>query len=74
MATLIKVGLQHFSTTRGVSLALVAVFLVRSIAETPFNNLALDMMFFAHFILFVLLLSMTANAQSKKQLIGIGTI
>ncbi len=66
MITLLKVGLQYFSATRGVSLALVVIFLTRSISETPFRNLALDMMFFAHFILFVLLLSMSATAHNKN--------
>jgi|CXWL01.1.fsa_nt_gi O-antigen ligase len=66
MVTLVKFGVQYFSVTRGVSLALVAVFLARSVSETPFRNLALDMMFFAHFILFVLLLSLSANASTKS--------
>lgn len=66
LGTLIKIGVQYFSVTRGVSLALVAVFLVRSISEAPFTNLVMDITFFAHFILFVLLMSLTANANSKK--------
>ncbi len=64
--TLVKLGVQYFSTTRGVSLALVVVFLTRSISETPFRNGVLDITFYAHFILFVLLMSMVANANSKK--------
>lgn len=64
--TLVKYGVQYFSLTRGVSLALVVVFLARSMSETPFRNQALDMMFFAHFILFVMLLSMVASANNSK--------
>ncbi|MDP1863755.1 MAG: O-antigen ligase family protein [Thiobacillus sp.] len=63
---LVKYGIKYFSTTRGASLALVVVLLTRSISETPFRNQALDLMFFVHFGVFVLLLSLEANANKTK--------
>jgi|CXWL01.1.fsa_nt_gi O-antigen ligase len=70
VSTLVKLGVQYFSTTRGVSLALVVVFLTRSISEAPFENLALGITFYAHFILFVLLLCLSANKKNIRMAEG----
>lgn len=61
MITLIKYGMRYFSVTRGMSLALVLVFFTQSMSETPFRNLEINIMFFIHFILFVLFLSLSAR-------------
>ncbi len=71
--TLVKLGFQYFSMTRGVSLALVVIFLARSISETPFRNLEMSVMFFVHFILFVLLLSMTATKRQQQEALNLKT-
>lgn len=65
VSTLLYFGVRFFSVTRGVSLSLVAVLITRSVSETPFRNQALDLMFFIHFAVFVLLLSFMAH--EKKQ-------
>lgn len=65
VVTLIVYGLKFFTLTRGASLALVIVLIARSISETPFRNQALDLMFFVHFAIFVLFLSLTANAEKQ---------
>ena len=66
VSTLLYFGARFFSITRGVSLALVIVLIARSVSETPFRNLAIDLMFFIHFAVFVLFLSLMAH--EKKQL------
>lgn len=61
VGTLLSFGIRFFSTTRGASLSLVVVLIARSISETPFRNQALDLMFFIHFAVFVLFLSLAAS-------------
>jgi len=65
---LLRFGVRYFFETRGMSLALVLIFLVRAISETPFRNQTLDLMFFVHFALFVILLSLAVN-EKKRQLL-----
>lgn len=62
VGTLITFGIRFFTVTQGVSLALVVVLIARSVSETPFRNVALDLMFFVHFAVFVIFLSLLANA------------
>ncbi|KVW94659.1 O-antigen ligase family protein [Thiobacillus denitrificans] len=66
VGTLITLGVRFFTVTRGVSLALVVVLIVRSVSETPFRNQALDLMFFIHLAVFVLFLSLAANAAKPE--------
>lgn len=59
---LISFGVRFFTVTRGVSLALVVALIARSVSETPFRNETIDVMFFVHFVVFVLFLSLAATA------------
>lgn len=68
VSTLLYFGVRFFSVTRGVSLSLVAVLITRSVSETPFRNQALDLMFFIHFAVFVLLLSFMAHEKKQHEL------
>nr|ART39036.1 H385 [uncultured bacterium] len=67
VSTLLYFGVRFISVTRGVSLALVTVLLVRSVSETPFRNVALDMMFFVHFAVFVLFLSLMVHENNQLE-------
>lgn len=69
VGTLLSFGMRFFKVTRGGSLSLVIVLIARSISEAPFRNQALDLMFFIHFVIFVLFLSLAANA-GKQQVSG----
>lgn len=54
--TLILTSLRHLRVTRGLSLALVAVLVVRSFAETPLSSLSIvDTTFFMHLLVFAYL-------------------
>lgn len=68
VSTLLYFGVRFFSITGGVSLSLVAVLIARSISETPFRNQALDLMFFIHFAVFVLFLSLMAHEKKQHKL------
>lgn len=61
VGTLLHFGIRFFSVTRGASLSLVIVLIARSVSETPFRNQALDLMFFIHFAVFVLFMSLAAS-------------
>ncbi len=65
VSTLLYFGVRFISVTRGVSLALFAILIARSVSETPFRNLALDMMFFVHFAVFVLFLSLMVHERNQ---------
>lgn len=69
VGTLLNFGVRFFTVTRGASLSLVIVLIARSVSEAPFKNQALDLMFFIHFVIFVLFLSLAKNA-GKRQLSG----
>lgn len=65
--TLITFGFRYFSTTRGTSLALVSILIIRSVSETPFRNISIDLLFFIHFAVFVLFVSLEANSKNKNR-------
>lgn len=69
VGTLLNFGVRFFMVTRGASLSLVIVLIARSVSEAPFKNQALDLMFFIHFVVLVLFLSLAENA-GKRQLSG----
>lgn len=69
VGALLKYGVKYFTVTRGASLSLVIVLIARSISEAPLKNQALDLMFFIHFVVFVLFLSLAANTE-KLQVSG----
>ena len=71
LLTLVKLGFQYFSMTRGVSLVIVVIFLARSMSETPFRNLELGVLFFVHFILIVLFMSMTAAKRQQQETLSL---
>lgn len=66
VGTLLNFGVKYFNVTRGASLSLVIVLIARSISEAPLRNQALDLMFFIHFVVFVLFLSLAANAGKQQ--------
>lgn len=68
VGTLFYYGVRFFSATRGVSLALICVLVARSISEAPFRNQAIDLMFFIHFAVFVLFLSLMAFEKKQHSL------
>ena len=67
VSTLVFFGMRFFLASHGVSLALVAVLIARSVSETPFRNYALDLMFFIHFAVFVLLLSLMVHEKARRE-------
>jgi O-antigen ligase len=68
VGALLGYGIKFASETRGVSLALVFLMLIRSISEIPFKmSVLLDVSFLVHFIVFAVLLMLVRRASGMRE-------
>lgn len=64
LVLLISYAYRNRKASRGISIVLLLLVLLRSVSETPLRNYAIDSLFFVHFLLFaVLLLSERASPE-----------
>lgn len=69
VGALLGYGIKFADETRGVSLALVLLLLIRTITEIPLNlTVLLDASFMTHFIIFTILLMLARRASAEREL------